>query len=41
MERMFAGDIAASHEIRPEEWEKRPWLNRIKEWVAHQFERWL
>jgi hypothetical protein len=41
MEEMFAGDIAASHEIRPEEWEKRPWLNRIQEWFAHQFARWL
>jgi len=41
MEKMFAGDLAASHEIRLEEWEKRPWLNRIREWFAHQFERWL
>jgi cardiolipin synthase A/B len=41
MEKMFAGDIAASDEIRLEEWEKRPWLNRFKEWFAHQFERWL
>jgi len=41
MEKMFAGDIAAAHEIRLKEWEKRPWLNRIKEWFAHQFERWL
>jgi len=41
MEKMFAGDIAASHEIRREEWKKRPWLNRAKEWFAHQFERWL
>ncbi|MBE0568244.1 MAG: cardiolipin synthase B [Deltaproteobacteria bacterium] len=41
MERMFAADIAASHEIRLEEWETRPLLPRIKEWVAHQFERWL
>ena len=41
MEKMFAGDIAASHEIRLEEWEKRPWLNRIREWFAHQFDRWL
>jgi cardiolipin synthase A/B len=41
MERMFAGDLAASYEIRPEEWEKRPWLNRINEWFAHQFDRWL
>jgi cardiolipin synthase A/B len=41
MEKMFAGDLAKSHEIRLEEWEKRPVLNRIKEWFAHQFERWL
>jgi len=24
-----------------EEWKERPWLNRINEWFAHQFERWL
>ncbi len=41
MEKMFAGDIAASDEIRLEEWGKRPWLNRVKEWFAHQFERGL
>jgi cardiolipin synthase A/B len=41
MEKMFAVDIAASHEIRLEEWETRPLLPRIKEWFAHQFERWL
>jgi len=41
MEKMFAADIAASHEIRLEDWNKRPWLNRVKEWFAHQFERWL
>jgi cardiolipin synthase A/B len=41
MEKMFAADIAASHEIRLEEWERRPLLPRIKEWFAHQFERWL
>jgi cardiolipin synthase len=41
MEKMFAMDLAASHEIRLEEWKKRPFLNRIKEWFAHQFERWL
>jgi len=41
MEKMFAGDIAASHEVRLEEWGNRPWLNRIQEWFAHQFERWL
>jgi hypothetical protein len=41
MEKMFAGDLAKSHEIRLEEWEKRPLFNRIQEWFAHQFERWL
>jgi cardiolipin synthase len=41
MEKMFARDIAASHEIRLEEWKKRPVLNRIQEWFAHQLERWL
>ena len=41
MEKMFAEDLAASHEIRLEEWKKRPWLNRIKEWFSHQFDRWL
>jgi len=41
MERMFAADIAASHEIRLEEWERRSLLPRIQEWFAHQFERWL
>ncbi|MDP2657403.1 MAG: phospholipase D-like domain-containing protein, partial [Candidatus Deferrimicrobium sp.] len=41
MEKMFARDIAESNEIRLEEWKKRPVLNKIKEWFAHQFERWL
>jgi cardiolipin synthase len=41
MEKMFAADLAKSHEIRLEEWEKRPLLNRLKEWFTHQFERWL
>jgi cardiolipin synthase len=41
MERMFAGDVAKSHEIRLEEWETRPLVNRIKEWFAHLFAHWL
>ena len=41
MEKMFAGDLAMSDEIRLEEWKKRPVLNRFKEWFAHQFQRWL
>jgi cardiolipin synthase A/B len=41
MEKMFAGDLAESDEIRLEAWGKRPVLNRVKEWFAHQFQRWL
>jgi cardiolipin synthase len=41
MEKMFAADIAASHEIRLEEWKRRPLLPRIQEWFAHRFKRWL
>jgi len=41
MEKMFAWDLAESGEIRLEEWEKRPVLERIKQWFAHQFQRWL
>ena len=41
MEEMFTRDLAESDEIRLEEWEKRPVLDRIKQWIAHRFERWL
>ena len=41
MEKMFAGDLAESDEIRLEAWGKRPVFNRVKEWFAHQFQRWL
>jgi cardiolipin synthase len=41
MEKMFATDLAKSHEVRLEEWKKRPVLQRIMEWFTHQFERWL
>ena len=41
MEKMFAGDLAKSHEIRPEEWKKRPVLSKIKQWFAHLFAHWL
>jgi len=41
MEKMFAGDLAESDEIRLEEWKKRPVLNKFKEWFAHHFRRWL
>jgi len=41
MEKMFARDLAESHEIRLEEWKKRPLLSRIREWFAHLFAHWL
>ena len=41
METMFAADVAKSHEILTAEWEQRPRFNRVKEWFAHQFQRWL
>ena len=41
MEKMFAADLAASHEILPEEWKKRPVFKKMKGWFAHQFKRWL
>ena len=37
MEKMFATDLAESDEIRLEEWKKRPVVDKIKEWIAHQF----
>jgi cardiolipin synthase len=35
MEKMFAGDLAESDQIRWEEWEKRPLLIKIREWFSH------
>jgi len=39
MEKMFAGDLAESDPIRWEEWKKRPWLIKIREWFSHLFAR--
>lgn len=41
MEEMFAEDLAHSDEILLEDWEKRPFTNRIKEWIAQRFKYWL
>jgi len=41
MEKMFAGDLAMSHEIRPEDWKNRPVLSKFKQWFAHLFAHWL
>jgi cardiolipin synthase len=41
MEEMFARDLAESDEIRPEKWKKRPVADKVKQWIAHKFRRWL
>jgi cardiolipin synthase len=41
MEKMFAGDLAESDQIRWEEWKKRPLRLKIREWFSHLFARWL
>ena len=41
MEEMFARDLAESDEIRLEEWKKRPVVDKVKQWIAHRFRRWL
>jgi cardiolipin synthase len=37
MEKMFAGDLAESEEIRSEAWEKRPLFLKVWEWFSHLF----
>jgi cardiolipin synthase len=39
MEKMFAGDLAESDQIRWEEWKERPLLLKIREWFSHLFAR--
>jgi cardiolipin synthase len=41
MERMFANDLAQSDQIQWDKWGKRPLLQKIKEWFAHLFSRWM
>ena len=41
MEQLFARDLAASDEIRREEWKKRPWGLKIREWFSHLFAHFL
>lgn len=41
MEEMFARDLAESDQIQWEEWKERPLADRIREWFAHLFARWL
>ncbi|MBU5636277.1 cardiolipin synthase [Geomonas sp. Red69] len=41
MKKMFTRDLAESDPIKEEEWEKRPWASRMREWFAHLFARML
>lgn len=41
MEKVFAGDLANSRQIQRDEWEKRPYLPRVREWFINLFVRWL
>jgi len=41
MEKMFVRDISNSRQIRLDEWEKRPLFQRIREWFAPIFFRWM
>ncbi|WP_246166919.1 cardiolipin synthase [Oryzomonas japonica] len=41
MENMFARDLAESDRIKEEEWEKRPWASRMREWFSHLFSHML
>jgi cardiolipin synthase len=40
MEKMFAGDLAESDQVRWEEWKKRPLRLKMREWLSHLFTRW-
>jgi cardiolipin synthase len=41
MENMFVKDLENSRQIQWDEWKKRPFLPRIREWFIHLFIRWL
>ena len=41
MEKMFAQDLAESDQVRWEDWKKRPFSLRVKEWFSHLFAHWL
>jgi cardiolipin synthase len=41
MEKMFARDLADSRQIQWDEWKKRPYLPRVRDWFVSLFVRWL
>jgi hypothetical protein len=41
MEKMFVRDLENSRQIQWDEWKKRPFLPKIREWFVNLFIRWL
>lgn len=41
MEKAFARDLTNSRQIQWDEWKKRPYLPRVREWFVNVFVRWL
>ncbi len=41
MEALFEKDIAESNQIRLDQWKKRPFAERMKEWLARLLQYWL
>jgi cardiolipin synthase A/B len=41
MEKMFTRDLAESNPIQWDAWRRRPVLDKVRQWVAHLFFRWL
>jgi len=39
--REFESTVAASEEVRLEDWRSRPWWNHLLEWVSYRFRYWL
>jgi len=41
MKALFAADVTASHQITPEQWRRRSWSERVREWFARLGRYWL
>jgi cardiolipin synthase len=41
MEKMFVRDLANSKQIQLSEWEKRPFMPKVREWFLNLFSRWM
>jgi len=41
METMFEEDLRESNQIHLEEWKKRPFTDRVKEWFTRVVAQWL